>query len=70
MESFVTQDLQKEIENDRLRMAGYGSRVVRRRRDRRARVRAVVGTTLVSAGERVLGTCRSQAATTAPLQRS
>ncbi len=55
MESLVTQDLYREIEADRLRMAGYQSRVARRRRDRRASTRTVVGNALISVGERVRG---------------
>lgn len=62
MQSFVTQELQREAENDRLRMAGYQSRIVRRRRDRHSRVRTAVGNGLVSAGERLRG-CTQPAAT-------
>ena len=47
----MDQDLQKEVDNDRVRMAGYRSRVQRRHRD----VRALVGNALIATGERVRG---------------
>ena len=55
MGSLITQELYREIEDDRLRMVGYRSRVARRRGDRRAQARTVVGNALISAGERVRG---------------
>ena len=48
--------LQREVANDRLKMAGYRSRVERRRRDRSRSVRRATGALLVAAGERVAGT--------------
>ena len=47
--------LQREVANDRLKMAGYRSRVERRRRDRSRSVRRATGALLVAAGERVAG---------------
>ena len=69
MHSLVTQELQREVERDRLRMAGYRSRVERRKRDRQARVRRVVGNGLISAGERVRG-CTHPVTTSAPMRRA
>lgn len=63
MESLITQDLQREIEIDRLRVAGYRTRVARRRSDRRAVTRAAVGNALISVGERVRGCTQSVPAT-------
>ena len=63
MESWITQDLQREIEIDRLRVAGYQTRVARRRNDRRAQTRTVVGNALISVGERVRGCTQSVPAT-------
>lgn len=63
MESWITQDLQREIEIDRLRVAGYQTRVARRRNDRRAVTRTVVGNALISVGERVRGCTQSVPAT-------
>ena len=68
MQSLITQQLQAETERDRLRMAGYRTRVERRRRDRRAHIRSLVGNGLISMGERLRG-CQ-QVASPAPLQRS
>ena len=51
MESLITQDLQREIEVDRLRMAGYQSRVARRR----SHTREVLGNALIGVGQRVRG---------------
>ena len=59
MDSFITTALQREIEADRLRMAGYQSRVARRRRDRVGSPRTVVGNALISVGERVRGCTQS-----------
>ena len=69
MQSLVTQELQREVERDRLRMAGYRSRVDRRKRDRQARVRRVVGNGLISAGERVRG-CTPTVTATTPMRRA
>ena len=57
MQSLWTDELQREVTNDRLRMAGYASRNDRRRRDRREKVRRALGARLVSAGERLQGIC-------------
>jgi hypothetical protein len=62
--------LQREIANDRLRAAGYSSRVQRRRRDRSERLRAVVGRRLVSVGERLQGVCENSVAPVVTLRRS
>lgn len=59
MDSLITTALHREIEADRLRVAGYQSRVARRRSERRSGLRRAVGTTLISVGERVCG-CTSQ----------
>ena len=61
MQSLLTQQLHRESENDRLRVAGHQTKVVRRRRDRRARMRASVGNGLISVGERLRG-CQEAAA--------
>ena len=61
MKSLLTQELQHELEADQLRMAAYRTRVERRRRDRRANLRRIAGTALISAGERICG-CTGQAA--------
>lgn len=63
MDSLITQQLHREIETDRLRVAGYRTRVARRRNDRRAHTRAVVGNALISVGERVRGCTQSVPAT-------
>ena len=68
MQSLITHQLYRETENDRLRMAGYRTRVERRRRDRRSRMRSVLGNGLISAGERLRG-C-PQVATVGTLRRS
>ena len=68
MQSLITQQLYRETESDRLRMAGYQSRIERRRRDRVARMRSFVGNGLIAAGERLRG-C-SQVAPAASLRRS
>ena len=70
MESLLTQELQREIENDRLRMAGYRTRIERRRRERGAGLRRTVGNTLISAGERVRGCTGQSLAPVTPLRRS
>ena len=57
MQSLWTEELQREVANDRLRMAGYSSRVERRRRGRNERVRRALGARLVSVGERLQGMC-------------
>jgi len=49
MDSLIESSLVREIEADRLRMAGYHSRVIRRRRD----AREVLGSALIAAGEKV-----------------
>ena len=68
MQSLITQQLHRETESDRLRVAGYRTRVERRRRDRRARMRSSMGNGLISIGERLRG-CQ-EAAMTATLRRS
>jgi hypothetical protein len=55
MQSLLTQQLHRESENDRLRVAGHVTKIERRRRDRRMRMRASVGNGLISAGERLRG---------------
>ena len=55
MQSLITHQLYRESENDRLRMAGYRTRVERRRRDREQRIRSVVGNALIGMGERLRG---------------
>lgn len=70
MESLLTQELYREIENDRLRMAGYQSRVERRRRDLGAALRRTVGRALISAGESVCGCTAQPVATVTPLRRA
>lgn len=55
MQSLITHQLYRETENDRLRMAGYRTRVERRRRDRENRMRSVVGNALIGMGERLRG---------------
>ena len=62
--------LEREIANDRLRIAGYDSRVQRRRRDRSERMRAIVGRRLVSIGERLQGVCEGTIAPVVTLPRS
>ena len=67
----LTHQLAREIEGDRLRMAGYRTRVERRRRDRWARVRRALGSSLIAAGERLRGYTPSQTvAPVTPLRRS
>ena len=68
MKSLITEQLHRESENDRLRMAGYRTRVERRRRDRGMRVRSSMGNGLISVGERLRG-CQ-QVATVARVNRS
>lgn len=68
MQSLITQQLHRESENDRLRMAGYRTKVERRRRDRSMRMRSSMGNGLISVGERLRG-CQ-QVATVARLNRS
>ena len=51
MDSLITSSLVREIEADRLRVAGYQSRVTRRRRE----TREVLGNALIAVGERVRG---------------
>ena len=51
MGSLIESSLVREIEADRLRMAGYQSRVTRRRRESRE----VLGNALIAVGERVRG---------------
>ena len=58
----MDQDLQRQIEVDRLRMWGHRSRVERRHRD----LRALVGNALIGAGEKVRGATRQAA----PLRRA
>ncbi|MBW3595115.1 MAG: hypothetical protein KY391_06005 [Actinobacteria bacterium] len=70
MESLLTQELHREIENDRLRMAGYRTRVERRRRDLGASVRRIVGRALISAGESICGCTAHPVATVTPLRRA
>lgn len=67
--SLLTQELQREINEDRLRMAGYRTRVERRRRDRQARARRAVGNSLIAAGERLRGCTQSQPSATPHLRR-
>ena len=69
MESFLGEELQREVSNDRLRMAGYRTRVERRRNDRRARTRRAVGNSLIAAGERLRGCTQTQPAATPHLRR-
>ncbi len=69
MGSLLTQELQHELEADELRMAAYRTRVERRRRDRRASLRRVAGTALISAGERICG-CSGRSAVTDGALRS
>ena len=69
MESFLSQELQREINNDRLRMAGYRTRVERRSHDRRARARQAVGNGLIAAGERLRGCTQTQPTATPHLRR-
>ena len=69
MESLLTGELQREISNDRLRMAGYRTRVERRRNDRRARARRAVGNTLISTGVRLRRGTQSQPTAATPLRR-
>lgn len=69
MRSLITQEWLREVEDDRLRMAGYRSRVERRRRDRLSAVRASVGDGLIAVGERLRGRPQQVAAVT-PLRRS
>ena len=74
MESLLKDKLQKEISDERLRIAGDRTRVARRRSDRETRVRRAVGNTLISAGERLRG-CREQVTSSSmtpvtPLRRS
>ena len=69
MESLLTEELQREISVDRLRMAGYRTRVERRRNDRRTRARRALGNTLISTGERLRGCTPSQPAAVTPLRR-
>lgn len=68
MHSLLTQQLHRESENDRLRVAGYRTRVGRRRQDRRAKMRVSVGNGLISAGERLHG-CQ-EAAVVASMRRT
>ena len=71
MQTSLTHQLAREIEGDRLRMAGYRTRVERRRRDRQVRMRRAVGNSLIAAGERLRGCTQSQnVATVTPLRRS
>ncbi len=56
MYSLIDEDLQRQIANEHVRLAGDHSRVERRRRERHGRVRTVVGRGLVSAGELILRT--------------
>jgi hypothetical protein len=63
MQSLLTQQLHRESENDRLRVAGYRTRVERRRQDRRTKMRASLGNGLISAGERLRG-CQEAAMAT------
>ncbi len=69
MESLLTQELYREMEADRLRMAGYRTRVERRRRDRKASVRRALGNSLIAAGERVRGCTRQPMRPATPLRR-
>ena len=69
MESLITQELQREIENDRLRLAGYRTRIERRRRERTSGLRRTVGNGLITAGERLCG-CTQPVATVTPLRRA
>ena len=62
--------LQREIANDRLRTAGYHSRVVRARRERSERRKAAIGRRLVSIGQRLQGVCESSVAPVVELRRS
>ncbi|HET7482777.1 MAG TPA: hypothetical protein VFK89_07945 [Actinomycetota bacterium] len=62
--------LQKEIADDRLRMAGYHSRVARRRRERSERMRASAGRRLVRLGQRLQGICEPKVAPAVTLRRS
>ena len=63
MQTLWTDALQKEVANDRLRTAGYTTRVARRRRERLERARRATGNVLVSLGERVSGPGCTPAAT-------
>lgn len=67
MQSLFGSELQREVLNDRLRMAGYQSRVQRRRHERSERVRHAVGARLVSFGQRLQGICEEHAAEVAPV---
>ena len=69
MQSLITEQLHRESENDRLRMAGYRTKVERRRRDRNMRMRSSMGNGLISIGERLRG-CQEAATMTATLPRS
>jgi len=69
MESLLIQELQREVAADHLRMAGHRTRAERRRRDRTAALRRVVGNALISVGVRVGGNPRRPVATVAPLRR-
>lgn len=68
MQSLITEQLHRESENDRLRMAGYRTRVERRRRDRTVWMRSTMGNGLIAVGERLRG-CQ-QVASAARLNRS
>jgi len=70
MESLLTQELYREIENDRLRMAGYRTRVERRQRERGKGLRRSVGNGLISVGERVRGYATQPMATAASSRRA
>ena len=70
MESLLTQELYREVENDRLRVAGFKTRIDRRRRERGAGFRRTVGNALIAAGERLRGYTQQPVATTTPLRRA
>ena len=55
MQSPWNELLQREVANDRLKMAGYQSRVERRRRQRIDGLRRTAGELLVAIGERLSG---------------